>query len=75
MHKKRRIKKTLKRKFNLTNLSIASLSILTSFIVVSISSSFQQQQISQPSQNNLLYSAVRLADAFDLYNEKRFAKE
>jgi len=75
MRKKKRIKKRILRKFNGINLSVAIVSVLASFMVVSISGSFQNYQAKQSSQEPLLYSAVRLADAFDFYNEKRFAKE
>ena len=75
MLKKRRIKKTIWRKLNTVNLSITAMSIFVSFMIVSVGNSFQISQNQQSSQNNLQYSALRLADAFELYNEKRFAEE
>ncbi len=66
MRRKKKFKKRILRKFNAINLIIA---------IVSVSGSVQEYQTQQSSRKNLLYSAKRLADAFDFYNEKRFAKE
>jgi len=75
MRKKKRIKKSMFRKLNRMNLSIAGFAILSSFLVVSACGSIQEYQTKGLSKNSVMYSAQRLADAFDLYNEKRFARE
>ncbi len=75
MRRKKKFKKRILRKFNAINLIIAIVSVLASFMIVSVSGSVQEYQTQQSSRKNLLYSAKRLADAFDFYNEKRFAKE
>ena len=56
-------------------MSVAAVSVLTSFLIVSTSGSVQDYQVNQTSKESLLYSVQRVADAFDLYNTKRFPKE
>lgn len=75
MLKKKKIKKSIWRKFNMLNMSVTAVSVLSSFLIVSTSSSVQEYQVKQASKEPLFYSVQRVADAFDLYNTKRFSKE
>ena len=71
MNTKRRNKK-LFRKINSANLVISLGSVLVSFFIVSVCGAIQTQRTTMPQADSLGYSALRIADAFELYNQKRF---
>ena len=71
--RKRKVKKHLRKIFNGAHLGIAALSIFVSFCVVNVCSSFQDPAArTESSKTTLIHSALRLADAFDFYNQRRF---
>lgn len=71
---KRRIKKTIKRSLTMFNFGVMSLCVLASLMIVSIGNATQGSRYLSSRKVDIVYSAQRLADAFDLYNEKRFSQ-
>lgn len=70
---KRRIRKRARRKINAADVGIAAGAILISFCMVSISGYIQESQARKLNgPPDLTHSVFRLANAFDLYNQKRF---
>lgn len=68
------LKKKILRKINFTNFCIACCAVLASFCVVSVSGALQDRSSSDSGANGLVSSAVRIADAFEFYNQKRFTQ-
>jgi len=72
MYKRIRVKKLPKRKIKLINVFVAISSILVSLAIVNVCGSFQQSHINSSVHLSLEQSAIRLANAFEIYNDKRF---
>ena len=57
---------------NCINFIFAIVAIAVSFSIVTFSGAVSNPQATQAKSDTLIYSANRLADAFELYNQKRF---
>jgi len=71
--RKKKVKKRIRRRIDGFYICISVFSMLVSFCIVSVCGFIQEYQ-SRPRVDSLAYSAARLADAFDFYNQRRFAK-
>jgi len=72
MHTKH-FKKKLFKKLNPVNFTLSLTAVLVSFVIVSVCGAIQDQRAAASSStNSLVYSALRIADAFEFYNQKRF---
>ena len=71
MHK-RSLKRKILNKISPTNIVLTLGAILVSFTIVSISGAVQSHRTQAFSNESLLDSAIRIADAFEFYNQKRF---
>ena len=67
-------KKKIRKKMNMPNFIIASVAILASFFIVNMSGAIQIQREGSYKADNLVSSATRIADAFEIYNQKRFSQ-
>ncbi|MBU0468156.1 MAG: hypothetical protein KKF78_01105 [Candidatus Omnitrophica bacterium] len=70
----RKIKTKIKKSFTFLNSVIFLFSVSIGFLIVYISGSFQESKFRSSKYGILEHSAVRLADAFEIYNQKRFSK-
>ena len=65
------LKTKVLKKFNFSNLAIAVLSIFAGYLVVSFSI-MQDHQAQQNPVDRITRSVDRIADSFELYNQKKF---
>lgn len=72
MSKARRLKKKLVRKLNVVNSTIAVFAVFAGYVVVAFLSGTSDLGAKQASNNDLTRSAIRLADSFEYYNQKKF---
>ena len=71
----RRLKKKIQKKLNVPNFIIGGIAIMTSFMIVNVGGTFSSSQGSDFSRaDRLVSSAIRIADAFEIYNQKRFSQ-
>ena len=70
----RKAKRILRKSINKTNIGVSLLAVLVGFGIVYLSYGSVGFQFKNTGQSGLIHSASRLADAFDLYNQKRFAE-
>jgi len=72
--KRKKVKKRRRSpKINGFYIGLSVFSVLVSFCIVSLCGFIQEYQL-RPKVDSLAYSAARLADAFDFYNQRRFSK-
>ena len=67
-----KIKKKVLKKVNFLNLSIAGLCLLAGYMVVALSSATQSYPPKKGAVENITESVNRIADSFELYNQKKF---
>lgn len=70
--KRKTIKDKIAKKFRGLNLGIAILSVFIGYMIVSFLGNETKNHAINNSSESLVESADRLADAFELYNKKRF---
>ncbi|MCA9409112.1 MAG: hypothetical protein KC733_10510 [Candidatus Omnitrophica bacterium] len=72
----RRFERRLRRSMNRQNLIIAVVCMLTAYAIVRTTGgqSFYRSYSEGYSSDDLIQSVARVADAFELYNQKRFAR-
>jgi len=70
----RRLKKKVSQKLNLTNYCMSFCAIVTSFFIVSVCGAITDKGSFSSRTDTLVNSAERLANAFEIYNQKRFAQ-
>ena len=70
----KRLKSKTKKSITLFNSVIFLFSISVGFLIVCISGSVQESKFKASKDGVLEHSAIRLADAFEIYNQKRFSK-
>ena len=69
-----RFKKKIRKKMNMPNFIIVLIAIMASFLIVNISGAIQIQREGSYKVDSLVSSATRIADAFEIYNQKRFSQ-
>lgn len=69
----RSFKHKVRRKLNGANCFIALMAIMVSFLIVKSSDAVTVKRAGLPAHDNLIESASRIADAFEIYNQKRFS--
>jgi hypothetical protein len=74
MPKRSSLKRKIKRNFGVFNCSAAIFSILAGYAVVMfLNSSGNDTSYNTPSLGTIAQATIRLADSFELYNQKKFS--
>ncbi len=70
--KRRKIRKPFWLRFNSFNVSVSLLAVFTSYFIVTACGAVPELNSYQVREGGLTHSAIRLAEAFEEYNQKRF---
>ena len=72
--KHRKLKSKIKKSLTVLNSVIFLFSISIGFLIVHISGSVKEIKFKNSKYGALEHSSIRLADAFEIYNQKRFSR-
>ena len=69
-----RLKKRIRKKINIFNIIAVMTAVITSFFIVNVNGAISSQSSGFSRTDRLVSSAIRIADAFEIYNQKRFSQ-